>query len=148
MYGVGFKLTLHISAETDLLVLPGRPLPQQQQQLLSEPVEWDNKTTPASVTRRLLHFIDNDVYPSAILSSVNSRRVQFILPYAPSAAVSVSASSFSGSAMRSLPAVLSVFDRLDAAKTRLLSEYRIQEWGRGEHSTVPPVCTYVRAHSS
>ena len=126
MYGDGFKLTLHLTAGTDFLVVAGRPLIQQQQQLLGEPVELDDSsTTPSSVTRRLLRFIRDEVYPSAVLSSVSSRRVQFILPYAPAAVTS----SSSASTGRSLPAVLSVFDRLDAAKARLLSVYRIQEWG-------------------
>ena len=90
---------------------------------MNEPVELDERTTPVSVTRHLLHFIQDEIYPSAVLSSVSSRQVQFILPYTPGAG------SVGASASRSLPAVLSVFDRLDGAKGRLLSEYRIQEWG-------------------
>ena len=135
-YGDGFKLTLHLSAETDFLVLSSRPLPQQQQQLLTESVELDETTTPTSVTRRLLHFIQDEIYPSAVLSFVSSRRVQFILPHTPTSTAAVATATAttttttaSSSASRSLPAVLSVFDRLDAAKVRLLSSYRIQEWG-------------------
>jgi ABC-type multidrug transport system ATPase subunit len=121
-FGDGFKLTLNLSLETDFVVPnPSLPLQPQQYQLMQEPIEMDQQTTPPSVTRRVLHFIQDSIYPSAILSSYNSRRMQFILPH-PAGHSSAFATTY-------LPAVLSVFDRMEEFKGRLLTNYRIQEWG-------------------
>ena len=121
-FGDGFKLTLNLSQETDFVVPnPALPLQPQQYTLMQEPIDMDRQSTPASVTRRLLHFIEESIYPSAILSSYNARRLQFILPH-PAGHSTAFATTY-------LPAVLSVFDRMEEFKGRLLKEYRIQEWG-------------------
>ena len=120
-YGEGFKLTLNLTADTDFIVDPTLPLQQQQQTLLSQPTSLDQSTQPPSVTRRLLRFVQAEVYPSAILASVMERRVQFVLPH--------TSSSAGASASADLPAVLQVFDRMDVHSVQLSRKYRIQEWG-------------------
>ena len=122
-YGLGFRLTMHMTDDQDFQVATGRPAHIQQQQLMREPVDMDRSTQPTSVTRKLLHFIQNDIYPGAVLSSVNNRRVQFILPVAqdsdtPASTTTISTSTHSAS--RSLPAILAVCDKMDANKGRLL----------------------------
>ena len=134
MYGDGFKLTLHLTADTDFLIVAGRPLTVQQQQLLSEPVEEDERTAPKSVTRRLpgTSYRTRFIRPRSCRPSVRGECSLFcrIRPPPP----------------RRRPRPLApcllccpVFDRLDAAKGRLLSVYRVVEWGPWPHASLEEV---------
>ena len=135
-FGDGFKLTLNMAQDTDFRVDAALSLREQQQALLREEVSRDEASTPPEVTRRVLRFIEEKIYPGAILSGVVSRRVQFILPHQ-------QGSAGSGTTV-SLPAVLSVFDRMEEFKGRLLKEYRIQEWGLAHASLEEVFINIVR----
>ena len=136
-FGDGFKLTLNMVREGDFAVdVKGRGLREAQAALLREGVEQDQ--AEGGVTRRVLRFIEERIYPGALLSSVAPKRVQFILPHASGAA------GGSGGATTSLPAVLSVFDRMEEMKARLVREMRIQEWGLAHASLEEVFINIVR----
>ena len=131
-FGDGFKLTLNLTADTDFVVDPTMSLVHQQQMLLGEPVERDGGTVPSGVTRRVLRFIQDSIYPGAILSSVSVKKVEFILPH------------YGGAGAASLPAVLAVFDRMEEWKGRLVRDFRIQEWGLSQASLEQVFINIVR----
>jgi hypothetical protein len=99
-------------------------------------VERDEEDSPPSVTRRVLRWMEDKIYPGAILAGVTSRRVQFILPHQ----AHHGGGAGGGGATASLPAVL----KWRSTRGRLVREYRVQEWGLAHASLEEVFINIVR----